>query len=106
MSTTWYVNNRIIIRPILKKTPYEIFKGRKTNISYFHIFGCKYFVLKNDKDNLVIYDDDEIIGDPTEDSTKVNNDDQIKDQEEHIQQEKNQEGLPQEWRTHKDYPID
>ena len=45
-----------MIRPILKKTPYELFKGRKPNISYFHPFGCKCFVLNNGKDNLGKFD--------------------------------------------------
>lgn len=42
----------IIIRPILKKTPYDLFKGRKPNIAHFHFFGCKCFIINNDKDNL------------------------------------------------------
>jgi hypothetical protein len=57
VSTACYVSNRIIIRPILKNNPYELFKGRKPNISYFHIFGCKCFVLNNDKDNLGKFDE-------------------------------------------------
>ncbi|CAJ2637485.1 unnamed protein product [Trifolium pratense] len=57
VSTACYVSNRVIIRPILKKTPYELFKGRKPNISHFHIFGCKCFVLNNDKDNLGKFDE-------------------------------------------------
>ena len=57
VSTACYVSNRVIIRPILKKTPYEIYKGRKPNISHFHIFGCKCFVLNNDKDNLGKFDE-------------------------------------------------
>ena len=43
--------NKALIRPILKKTPYELYKGRKPNISHLHVFGCKYFVLNNGKDN-------------------------------------------------------
>ena len=31
-----YVQNRIYIRPMLNKTAYELFKGRKPTISYFH----------------------------------------------------------------------
>ena len=34
VSTTCYVLNKVLIRPILKKTPYEPFKGRKPNISH------------------------------------------------------------------------
>jgi len=44
--------NKTLIRPILKKTPYELYNGRKPNISHLHVFGCKCFVLNNGKDNL------------------------------------------------------
>ena len=56
VNTACYVSNRVLIRPILKKTPYELYKGRKPNISYFHAFGCKCFVLNNGKDNLGKFD--------------------------------------------------
>jgi len=52
VNTACYVLNRVLIRPILKKTPYELFKGRKPNISHFRVFGCKCFILNNGKDNL------------------------------------------------------
>jgi len=42
-----YVQNRIYIRPILEKTAYELFKGRRRNISYFHQFGCTCYILNN-----------------------------------------------------------
>ncbi|RDY11400.1 hypothetical protein CR513_03959, partial [Mucuna pruriens] len=45
----------IYIRPILKKTLYELWKGRQPNISYFHLFGCECFIL-NTKDNLGKFD--------------------------------------------------
>jgi len=48
--------NRVLIRPILKKTPYDLYKGRKSNISHLHIFGCKCFVLNDGKDNLGKFD--------------------------------------------------
>jgi len=35
VNTTCYVRNIIYIRPILNKTSYEIFKGKRPNISYF-----------------------------------------------------------------------
>jgi len=41
VNTTCYVQNRIYIRPILDKTAYELFKGRRFNISYFHQFDAK-----------------------------------------------------------------
>jgi len=46
------VLNRVLISPILKKTPYELFQGRKPNISHLKDFGRKCFILKNGKDNL------------------------------------------------------
>nr|KYP31612.1 Retrovirus-related Pol polyprotein from transposon TNT 1-94 [Cajanus cajan] len=55
VNTSCYVQNRIYIRPILKKTPYELWKGQAPNISYFHPFGCKCFIL-NTKDNLGKFD--------------------------------------------------
>ena len=41
-----------MIRPIRKKTPYELWKDRKPNLDYFHAFGCKCFIHNNGKDNL------------------------------------------------------
>jgi len=32
---------------MLNKTTYELFKGRKPNISYFHQFGCTCSILNN-----------------------------------------------------------
>jgi len=45
VNTTCYVQNRIYIRPILEKTAYELFKGRRPYISYFHQFGCTCYIL-------------------------------------------------------------
>jgi len=56
VSTTCYVLNRVLIRPILKKTPYELFRGRKPNLSHLKVFGCKCFILNNGKDNLGKFD--------------------------------------------------
>jgi len=52
VSTSCYVMNRVLIRPILKKTPYEIFNGRKPNISHLKVFGCSCFVLNSGKESL------------------------------------------------------
>src|SRR3954470_15961592 len=46
-----YIQIRISIRPILNKNPYELWKNRKPNISYFHPFGCVCYIL-NTKDHL------------------------------------------------------
>jgi len=56
VSTTCYVLNRVLIRPILKKTPYELFKERKPNMSHLKVFGCKCFILNNGKDNFGKFD--------------------------------------------------
>jgi len=56
VSTACYVLNRVLIRPVLKLTPYELFKGRKPTISHLKIFGCKCFVLNNDKSNIGKFD--------------------------------------------------
>ena len=56
VNTACYVLNRVLIRPILKKTPYELYKGRKPNISHFRVFGCKCFILNNGKENLGKFD--------------------------------------------------
>jgi len=44
VDTICYTLNRVLIRLILKKTPYELYKGRKPNISHLRVFGCKCFV--------------------------------------------------------------
>ena len=56
VNTTCYIMNRTLIRPILNKTPYELYFGRKPNISHFHIFGCKCYVHNNGKDNFDKFD--------------------------------------------------
>ena len=57
VSTSCYVMNRMLIRPILKKTPYELFNGRKPNINHLRDFGCSCFVLNNGKENLGKFDE-------------------------------------------------
>lgn len=56
VNTVCYVINRVMIQPILEKTPYELLNGRKPNISHFISFGCKCYVLNNKKDNLGKFD--------------------------------------------------
>ncbi|GJU62466.1 retrovirus-related pol polyprotein from transposon TNT 1-94 [Tanacetum coccineum] len=55
IDTSTYILNRILIRLFLGKTPYELFKGRKTNLEYFKVFGSKCFIL-NTKDYLTKFD--------------------------------------------------
>ena len=56
INTACYILNRALIRQILKKPPYELWKERKPNIAYFHIFGCRCFVLNNGKERLGKFD--------------------------------------------------
>jgi len=42
VNTACYVLNRMLIRPILKITAYELFKGRKLNVAHLKIFGYKF----------------------------------------------------------------
>ena len=44
-----YVINRVSSRPMLLKTPYELYRGRKPNISHLRSFDCKCFILNNGK---------------------------------------------------------
>ncbi|GKA17090.1 retrovirus-related pol polyprotein from transposon TNT 1-94 [Tanacetum coccineum] len=49
IDTSTYILNRILIRAILGKTPYELLRGRKPTLDYFRVFGSKCFIL-NTKD--------------------------------------------------------
>ena len=45
VSTACYILNRVLVRPLLTKTPYELWNNKKPNVSYFKVFGCKCFIL-------------------------------------------------------------
>ena len=45
-----YVMNRVLLRPFTNKTFYELNKGKKANVSYFHIFKYPCYTLKHEKD--------------------------------------------------------
>ena len=51
-----YIINRAMIRPLLKKTSYELLNGRKPNISHLKVLGCKCFIHNNGKDNIGKFD--------------------------------------------------
>ena len=55
VNTSCYILNRVLIRPSLDKTSYELWKNEKPNISYVKVFGSKCFIL-NTKDNLGKFD--------------------------------------------------
>jgi hypothetical protein len=46
INTACYYTNRLYCHTMLEKTPYEILNGRKPNIAYFWVFGCKCYILK------------------------------------------------------------
>jgi hypothetical protein len=45
INTACYAINRLYLHRILKKTSYELFTGKKPNVSYFRVFGSKCFIL-------------------------------------------------------------
>ncbi|WVZ83615.1 hypothetical protein U9M48_030743, partial [Paspalum notatum var. saurae] len=46
INTACYASNRLYPHRLLDKTPYELLNGRKPNISYFRVFGCKCYIYK------------------------------------------------------------
>jgi hypothetical protein len=46
INTACFYINRLYCHPLLEKTPYELLHGRKSNIAYFRVFGCKCYILK------------------------------------------------------------
>ena len=55
VNTAYHTVNRVYFRPGAKKTPYELWKGRKPNVKYFRIFGSTCFILK-DRENVGKFD--------------------------------------------------
>ena len=55
VNTTCHTMNRVYFRPSTKKTPYELWKGRRPNMKYFRIFGNTCFILK-DRENVGKFD--------------------------------------------------
>jgi hypothetical protein len=41
-----YYSNQLYCHSMMEKTPYELLNGRKHNIVYFWVFGCKCYILK------------------------------------------------------------
>ncbi|WVZ85243.1 hypothetical protein U9M48_032190 [Paspalum notatum var. saurae] len=46
INTACYASNWLYPHRLLEKTPYELLNGRKLNISYFRVFGCKCYIYK------------------------------------------------------------
>ncbi|KAI3770757.1 hypothetical protein L6452_01900 [Arctium lappa] len=51
VATACFTQNRSIVNKRFGKTPYEIINNRIPNINFFHVFGCRCFVL-NDREDL------------------------------------------------------
>ncbi|GKE72786.1 retrovirus-related pol polyprotein from transposon TNT 1-94 [Tanacetum coccineum] len=51
VATTCFTQNWSIIHTRYNKTPYELLRGRKPNIAYFHVFGSLCYPM-NDRDDL------------------------------------------------------
>ncbi len=62
INTVCHILNKSMVRPILNKTPYELLRGKKPNVSYFKPFRVKYFVHNNNKENLDKFDSKSELG--------------------------------------------
>ncbi|GJX72431.1 retrovirus-related pol polyprotein from transposon TNT 1-94 [Tanacetum coccineum] len=51
VTTSCFTQNRSIIKTQHNKTPYELLRGRKPNVEYFHVFGSLCYPT-NDRDDL------------------------------------------------------
>jgi hypothetical protein len=45
VKTACHAINRLYLHRLLKKTSYELLTGNKPNVSYFHVFGSKCYIL-------------------------------------------------------------
>jgi transposase InsO family protein len=46
INTACYASNRLFLQKFLGKTPYELLNGKKPDISFFRVFGCKCYIYK------------------------------------------------------------
>jgi hypothetical protein len=46
INTSCYASNRLFPHRLLEKTPYELLNGKKPDVSYFRVFGCKCYIYK------------------------------------------------------------
>ena len=46
VNTACYASNRLFPHKLLEKTPYELLNGKKPDVSYFRVFGCKCYIYK------------------------------------------------------------
>ena len=55
VNTACHTLNRVYFRPDSKKTPYELWRGKKPVVKYFRIFGSDCYILR-DKESLEKFD--------------------------------------------------
>jgi hypothetical protein len=48
LHTIVHIQNRVILRNTTDKTPYELWKGRPTNVKHFRVFGFKCYIKRED----------------------------------------------------------
>ena len=46
INTACYASNRLFPHKFLEKTPYELLNGKKPDVSFFRVFGCKCYIYK------------------------------------------------------------
>jgi hypothetical protein len=46
--TTIHIQNRVMLKKNTDKTPYELWKGRPTNVKHFRVFGSKCYIKRED----------------------------------------------------------
>jgi uncharacterized protein YqhQ len=59
VNTACHVVNRVSLHPIIKKISYELWIGHIPNLSYFKVFGSKYFVL-NEAPKITKFDSNQL----------------------------------------------
>ena len=52
INTACYTQNISIVNQAQGKTPYQLMKNKKPTLNFLYVFGCKYFVLRNQGENL------------------------------------------------------
>ena len=52
INTSCYTQNISIINQAQGKTTYQVMKNKKPTLTFLHVFGCKYFTLRNQGENL------------------------------------------------------
>jgi hypothetical protein len=46
--TLVHIQNKVMLRKTTEKTPYELWKGRPTNVKHFRVFGSKHYIKRED----------------------------------------------------------